>query len=134
MAQQGIQQVARSQELFINSAGDISISGQLTAGGDIVMQKTASQGYLYAYDTTGTKYIRVYHNGNATMEANSGTIDIIPSADSPYINISGHLVVAPAQSGNYDLGASGSIWRNLFLKWRCYLGILDQNKHLHDRG
>ncbi len=47
--------------------------------GDISMSKTSAQGYVYAYDTGGTKYTRTWHNGsNGFLGVSSGNLGLQP--------------------------------------------------------
>lgn len=89
----------------INSDGSLST--------DLSMKKTSAQGYISAWDTAGTDYIYMYHDGdNGNILTNSGSL--LLGANSGMI-FTQHTY--PGTDNTYDLGydAANYRWRNLFL-------------------
>mgnify|MGYP000983736479 FL=1 len=102
-----------------------------------------SSGYLKVYDTSGSKYVQIRHDGtNGQISASSGNLELGSGAGNMVIGDSSNAVnihfgytaapvaiegeagtvinftqagdITPAADATYDLGASGTAWANIY--------------------
>ena len=93
-------------------AGDLNLDGSITSAGAVSLGSTAITGTLsVSTDTTLTGNLTA--NGNTTL-GNAATDTVTVNAD-----IASNLI--PSVDDSYDLGATGSEWRDAYIDGTAYI-------------
>ena len=80
-----------------------------TFSGDISMRRTDAQGFIYAYATNGTSYIRSFHNGTmGQVQSSVGKLWLQGATGISLVGLSGDVDIAPSSGNVYIAGSGGN--------------------------